>query len=76
MYRDDFHPIMKMPENAVRLYEIASKNESIDDFKRSIDALDRIAKYTELKLKAVSRHHDKDRVVNVILKRFDGKGSR
>ena len=38
MYWQDFHPIMKMAENAVRLHDIASKNDNIDDLKRSIDA--------------------------------------
>ena len=45
MYVKDFHPIMKMAENAVRLHDIASRNDTIDDLKRSIDAWDRIAKY-------------------------------
>ena len=76
MYGQDFHPIMKMAENAVRLHDIASKNDTIDDLKRSIDAWDRIAKYTEPKLRAVDYSHQEDRVVNVIIKRFDGKGSR
>ena len=47
MYGQDFHPIMKMAENAVRLHDIASRNDTIDDLKRSIDAWDRIAKYTD-----------------------------
>ena len=70
MYGQDFHPIMKMAENAVRPHDIASKNDTIDDLKRSIDAWDRIAKYTEPKLKAVDCYQE-DRVVNVIVKRFD-----
>ena len=36
MYGQDFHPIMKMAENAVRLHDIASKNDTIDDLKRSL----------------------------------------
>ena len=71
MYGQDFHPIMKMAENAVRLHDIASRNDTIDDLKRSIDAWDRIAKYTEPKLKAVDYYPEEDRVVNVIVKRFD-----
>ena len=43
----DFHPIMKMAENAVRLHDIASRNDSIDDLKRSIDAWIRLAKCSE-----------------------------
>ena len=30
MYGKDFHPIMKMAENAIRLHEIASRNDTID----------------------------------------------
>ena len=30
MYGRDFHPIMKMAENAIRLHEIASRNDTID----------------------------------------------
>ena len=71
MYGKDFHPIMKMAENAVRLHDIASKNDTIDDLKCSIDAWDRIAKYTEPKLKAVDYYPEEDRVVKVIVKRFD-----
>ena len=57
MYGNDFHPIMKMAENAVRLHDIASRNDTIDDLKRSIDAWDRIAKYTEPKLKVMDNCH-------------------
>ena len=57
MYGKDFHPIMKMAENAVRLHDIASRNNTIDDLKRSIDAWDRIAKYTEPKLKVMDNCH-------------------
>ena len=53
MYGQDFHPIMKMAENAIRLHEIASRNDTIDDLKLSIDAWAKIAKYTEPKLKAM-----------------------
>ena len=71
MYGQDFHPIMKMAENAVRLHDIASRNDTIDDLKRSIDAWDRIAKYTELKLKAVACCHEEGFLVNVHVKPLD-----
>ena len=53
IYGQDFQPIMKMAENAVRLHDIASRNDTIDDFKRSIDAWDRIAKYMKNRLDMV-----------------------
>ena len=70
MYGQDFHPIMKMAENAIRLHEIASRNDTIDDLKRSIDAWAKIAKYIEPKLKAVDYYPEADRVDNVIFMRF------
>jgi hypothetical protein len=71
MYENDFHPIMKMAENAITLHELASKTNSVNDLSRSIDAWDRIAKYTEPKLRALDCYPEEDRVVNVIVKRFD-----
>ena len=53
------------------LHHLASKTNTMNDLSRSIDAWDRIAKYIEPKLKAVDCHPEVDRVVNVILKRFD-----
>jgi hypothetical protein len=47
MYGKKFHPIMKMAENAMTLHKLASKTNSMNDLSRSIDAWDRIAKYTE-----------------------------
>ena len=71
MCGDDFHPIMMMAENAMTLHELASKTKAMNDPSRSIDAWDRIAEYTEPKLKAVDCYSEEDRVVNVIFKRFD-----
>ena len=69
MYGKEFHPIIKMAENAMTLHELASKTNSMNDLSRSIDAWDRIAKYTEPKLKAVDCYPKEDRVANVIVKR-------
>ena len=52
MYGDDFHPIMRMAENAVTLHEQARGTMDAADLKSSIDAWDKIAAYTEPKLKA------------------------
>ena len=71
MYVDEFHLIMKMAENGVRLHEITSRKDTIDDLKRSIDAWDRIAKYTEPILKAVNCCYEGGFLVNVHAKPFD-----
>ena len=52
MYGDDFHPIMRMAENAHTLHEQAKATLDAGDLKASIDAWDKIAAYTEPKLKA------------------------
>lgn len=52
MYGDDFHPIMRMAENAVVLHEQAKSSMEPGDLRLSIDAWDKIAQYTEPKLKA------------------------
>ena len=73
MCGDEFHPIMMMAENAMTPHKLASKTNAINNLSRSIDAWDRTAKYAELKLKAGDCYHEDDRVVNVIVKRFDSK---
>ena len=45
MYGEDFHPIMKMAEQAVRLHERAVDGDS-QDIKASLDAWDKVAAYT------------------------------
>ena len=62
---------MKIAENVTTRHDLASKTNSMNDLSRSIDAWDRIAKYTEPKLKAVECYPEEDRVVNVIVKQFD-----
>ena len=76
MYGKEFHPIMKMAENAMTLHDLASKTNAMNDLCRSIDAWEKIAKYTEPKLKAVDGYAEEDRVANIIVKRFDGCSSQ
>ena len=70
MYGKEFHPIMKMPENAMTLHELASKTNSMNDLSRFIDAWGRIARSTEPKLKALDCYPEEDRVVNAVVKHF------
>jgi hypothetical protein len=52
MFGEEFHPIMRMAENAATLHEQARATMDTADLKSSIDAWDKIAAYTEPKLKA------------------------
>lgn len=53
MYGDEFHPIMNMAENAVKLQEVANDDPTSNNFKAAVDAWEKIAQYVEPKLKAV-----------------------
>jgi len=53
MYGEDFHPIMRMAENAVKLQKAAQREDDPASLKAAIDGWDRIAKYVEPQLKAV-----------------------
>jgi hypothetical protein len=53
------------------LNAVVSETNAVNNLSRSIDACDKIAKYTEPKLKAVDCYQEQDRVVNIIVKRFD-----
>lgn len=52
MYGDEFHPIMNMADMAMKLHKVAQTTEEVGDMKACIDAWDKIAQYTEPKLKA------------------------
>jgi hypothetical protein len=72
MYGKEFHPIMRLAESAVRLEEIAKESNDVTAIRASVDAWDRIAQYTEPKLKAVEVKADNELVVSVQRKVFSG----
>jgi hypothetical protein len=75
LYGEEFHPIMRMAENGVKLQEIANSTGAGVDLKASLEAWDRIAVYVEPKLKAVEvtgAGDDGEIVVSFQRKRFDG----
>ena len=78
-YGDNFHPIMRMASNADRLQKLL---ETIPDsdidvlfvgLKNSIDAWDKIAQYTEPKLKAVEISGSVETRTKVVIKDLSGK---
>ena len=73
MYGESFHPIIRMAERANQLDEIAVDEPDPITLKASIDAWDKIANYTEPKLKAVEVwSDDQGLTVSIQRKRFDG----
>ena len=53
MYGEDFHPIMKMAENAILLQAEAEKELDAAKLKTAVDTWDKVAKYKEQKLTAI-----------------------
>ena len=53
MYGEDFHPIMKMAENAVKLQAASDQDPEPANYKAALDGWEKIAQYVEPKLKAV-----------------------
>ena len=74
-YGKQFHPIMRLAENAVRLEEIAKQSNDVTALRASVDAWDRIAQYTEPKLKAVEVKSDNDLLVTINRKDFAGSST-
>ena len=71
MYGDDFHPIMSAAANAYRMNQIAEKSDDIQDLERASKAWDRIAEYTEPRLKAVEHSGHDGSALQINLVQYD-----
>ena len=73
MYGEQFDPVMKMAQQAVKLDELAESDPSVSNQKESIQAWGTIAEFVSPKLKAVELNTGEGGVtVNLTRKRFDG----
>ena len=79
IYGDEFHPIMKMAENANRAQNLIDDYDEDPDadpqalfagLKFAVDAWDKIAQYTEPKLKAIDHTGQIDSTVTVNRKEY------
>jgi hypothetical protein len=76
MYGENFHPIIRMAERANDLDALAVNEPDAVNLKASIDAWDKIANYTEPKLKAVEvSSDDQGLTVSIQRKRYDGSSN-
>ena len=72
-YGKQFHPILRLAENAVRLDEIAKETNDVAAIKAAVEAWDKIGSYTEPKLKAVEiQQESNELVVTINRKDFSG----
>ena len=71
MYGDDFHPIMSAAKNAYEMNKIAEKTGDIQDHERASKAWDRIAEYTEPRLKAVEHSGHDGGALQINLVQYD-----
>ena len=72
MYGEQFDPVMKMAQQAVKLDELAESDPSVSNQKESIQAWGKIAEFVAPKLKAVEMSGDAGVTVSLQRKRFDG----
>ena len=69
MYGEDFHPIMKMAGNAVKLQEVADRDHAkSSDLVTASKAWGDIAEYTEPKLKSIDKTGEAARGASFISK--------
>tara|TARA_R110000787_G_scaffold138135_1_gene251797 strand:+ start:278 stop:574 length:297 start_codon:yes stop_codon:yes gene_type:complete len=71
MYGDDFHPIMSAAKNAYEMNKIAEQTGDIQDHERASKAWDRIAEYTEPRLKAVEHSGHDGGALQINLVQYD-----
>ena len=72
MYGEQFDPVMRMAQQAVKLDELAEGDPSVSNQKESIQAWGKIAEFVSPKLKAVELSGDTGVTLKVQRKRFDG----
>jgi hypothetical protein len=65
MYGDDFDPIIRMSDHAIKMSAIASEDGSMDNHKTALDGWDKVAQYVQPKLKAVEVSGDPDAPVEI-----------
>ena len=53
IYGEDFHPIMSMAKNAVKLQSCADEDPNPNNYKIALEGWEKIAQYVEPKLKAI-----------------------
>ena len=75
MYGEQFHPILRIAENANRLDELSRVENDVATIKAATDAWAKIAEYAEAKLSAVTIENDSSRTVSVQRKGYDGKSN-
>ena len=71
-YKGEFNPVINAIESALKIQEIAETTGEIADYKASVDAFDKVAKFIQPTLKAVEMSGDTGVTVSLQRKRFDG----
>jgi len=71
-YKGEFNPVINAIESALKIQEIAETTGDIADYKASVDAFDKVAKFIQPTLKSVEMTGDTGVTVSLQRKRFDG----
>jgi len=71
----DFDPVMEMIEGSLQIKQIAESTGDLSDYKAAVESFDRVSKYIQPSLKAVSVQTDNALTISVQRKRYDGSQS-
>ena len=71
----DFDPVMEMIEGSLQIKQIAESSGDLSDYKAAVESFDRVSKYIQPSLKAVSVQTDNALTISVQRKRYDGSQS-
>ena len=71
----DFDPVMEMIEGSLQIKQIAESSGDLSDYKAAVESFDRVTKYIQPSLKAVSVQTDNALTISVQRKRYDGSQS-
>ena len=71
----DFDPVMEMIEGSLQIKSIAESSGDLSDYKAAVESFDRVTKYIQPSLKAVSLQTDNALTISVQRKRYDGSSS-
>ena len=69
-YKGEFNPVINAIESALKIQEIAETTGEIADYKASVDAFDKVAKFIQPTLKSVEHSSDSGLTVSIQRKRF------
>tara|TARA_B110000285_G_scaffold126754_1_gene142892 strand:- start:24 stop:347 length:324 start_codon:yes stop_codon:yes gene_type:complete len=71
----DYDPVMELVAATIRIKDIATESNDIQDYKSLVDSLEKASRFIQPQLKSIEVQTDSSLTVKVMKKRFDGSKS-